>query len=65
MPIRLEVKVPVKDRYEPVRMSVAVGGPKWEEGSPAPRRTIEFRPDRTAIDAETGKPLKQREARLL
>ncbi|TWD13114.1 hypothetical protein FB570_11941 [Streptomyces sp. T12] len=65
MPIRLEVKVPIKDRYEPVRMSVAVGGPKWEEGSRAPRRTIEFRPDRTAIDAETGKPLKQREARLL
>ncbi|MFJ6862220.1 hypothetical protein [Streptomyces werraensis] len=65
MPIRLEVKVPIKDRSEPVRMSVAVGGPKWEEGSRAPRRTIEFRPDRTAIDAETGKPLKQREARLL
>ncbi|MDT6988242.1 hypothetical protein ACFSUJ_34335 [Streptomyces lusitanus] len=65
MPIRLEVKVPVKDRYEPVRMSVAVGGPTWEEGSRAPRRMIEFRPDRTAIDAETGEPLKQREARLL
>ncbi|MEW1685410.1 hypothetical protein [Streptomyces sp. NPDC093594] len=65
MPIRLEIELPVKDRYEPVRMSVAVGGPTWEEGARAPRRTIEFRPDRTAIDAETGKPLKQREARLL
>ncbi|MFF9301284.1 hypothetical protein [Streptomyces sp. NPDC014764] len=65
MPIRLEVKVPVKDRYEAVRMSVAVGGPMWEEGSRAPRRTIEFRPDRTAIDAETGKELKQYYSKLL
>ncbi len=65
MPIRLEVKVPVKDRYEAVRMSVAVGGPTWEEGSRAPRRTIEFRPDRTAIDAETGKELKQYYSKLL
>ncbi|WP_331735509.1 hypothetical protein OG968_36060 (plasmid) [Streptomyces althioticus] len=65
MPIRLEVKVPVKDRYEAVRMSVAVGGPQWEEGSRAPRRTIEFRPDRTAIDAETGKELKQYYSKLL
>lgn len=65
MPIRLEVKVPVKDPYQAVRMTVAVGGPKWAEGSRAPRRTIEFRPDRTAVDAETGKQLKQRQARLL
>jgi hypothetical protein len=65
MPIRLEVKVPVKDRHQAVQMTVAVGGPKWEEGSRAPRRTIEFRPDRTAIDTETGKPLKQYYSRLL
>jgi hypothetical protein len=65
MPIRLEVKVPVKDRHQAVQMTVAVGGPQWEEGSRAPRRTIEFRPDRTAIDTETGKPLRQRQVRLL
>ncbi|MER7496399.1 hypothetical protein ABT033_27865 [Streptomyces pharetrae] len=65
MPIRLEVKVPVKDRYQAVQMTVAVGGPKWEEGSRALRRTIEFRPDRTAIDTETGKQLKQHYSRLL
>ncbi|MFF8544988.1 hypothetical protein ACF060_32440 [Streptomyces werraensis] len=65
MPIRLEIKVPIKDRYEAVRMSVAVGGPQWEEGSRAPRRTIEFRPDRTAIDTETGKELKQHYSKLL
>jgi hypothetical protein len=65
MPIHLEVKVPVKDRYQPVRMAVAVGGPNWKEGSRAPRRQIEFRPDRTAIDTETGKQLKQHYSRLL
>ncbi|MEU6102780.1 hypothetical protein [Streptomyces flaveolus] len=59
MPIRLEVKVPVSDRYQAVRMTVAVGGPQWEKDTRAPRRTIEFRPDRTAIDAESGKELKQ------
>ncbi|MEZ0162923.1 hypothetical protein [Streptomyces griseorubens] len=65
MPIRLEIKVPVKDHYEPVRMTVAVGGPKWKEGSRAPGRTIEFRSDRTAVDAETGKELKQYYSKLL
>ncbi|AIS02454.1 hypothetical protein [Streptomyces glaucescens] len=65
MPIRLEVTVPVQDRYQAVQMTVAVGGPKWKEHSRAPRRTIEFRPDRTAIDTDTGKQLKQRQARLL
>ncbi|OSZ59287.1 hypothetical protein OQI_17150 [Streptomyces pharetrae CZA14] len=65
MPIRLEVKVPVKDRYQAVQMTVAVGGPSWKEGSRAPRRTIEFRPDRTAIDTGTGKQLKQYYSRLL
>jgi hypothetical protein len=64
MPIRLEVKVPVKDRYQAVRMTVAVGGPHWKEGSRAPRRTIEFRPDRTAVDADSGKQLKQYYSRL-
>ncbi|MET7410648.1 hypothetical protein [Streptomyces parvulus] len=64
-PVRLEVKVPVKDWYEAVRMTVAVGGPEWKEGTRAPGRTIEFRPDRTAIDTETGKQLKQRQAKLL
>ncbi|MEU4850585.1 hypothetical protein [Streptomyces gilvosporeus] len=64
-PIHLEVKVPVKDRYQAVRMTVAVGGPHWKPGSPAPHRTIEFRPDRTATDADTGKRLKQRYSRLL
>ncbi|MET7727536.1 hypothetical protein [Streptomyces mirabilis] len=59
MPIRLEVKVPVKDRYQAVRLTVMVGGPHWKEDTRAPHRTIEFRPDQTAIDTETGKPLKQ------
>ncbi|KJY41967.1 hypothetical protein VR41_10020 [Streptomyces sp. NRRL B-1568] len=60
MPIQLEVQVPVKDRYQPVRLQIAVGGPHWKPDSTAPHRTIEFRPDRTAIDTETGKNLKQR-----
>ncbi|MCC8455395.1 hypothetical protein [Streptomyces rochei] len=64
MPIRLEVKVPVGDRYDAVRMTVAVGGPHWKEGSRAPGREIEFRPDRTATDVETGKQLKQYYSRL-
>ncbi|MEU1377961.1 hypothetical protein ABZ442_30555 [Streptomyces triculaminicus] len=60
MPIHLEVKVPVKDRYQPVRLKIAVGGPHWTSDSTAPpHRVIEFHPDRTAIDTETGKPLKQ------
>ncbi|MGW7341227.1 hypothetical protein [Streptomyces sp. NPDC054808] len=65
MPTRLEVKVPVEGHYEAVRMTVAVGGPQWKEGSRAPGRTIEFRPDRTAVDTETGKELKQHYSRLL
>ncbi|MFF4983777.1 hypothetical protein ACFY3O_27460 [Streptomyces sp. NPDC001046] len=65
MPTHLEVKVPVKDRYQPVQITVAVGGPHWKKNTRAPGRTIEFRPDRTAIDAETGKPLKQHYSRLL
>jgi hypothetical protein len=64
MPIHLEVKVPVKDRYQGVQMTVAVGGTQWKESSRAPRRQIEFRPDRTAIDTETGKPLRQAYSRL-
>lgn len=59
MPTRLEVNVPVKDRYQAVQMTVAVGGKDWKRSTRAPGRTIEFRPDRTAIDAETGKSLKQ------
>jgi hypothetical protein len=59
MPTRLEVKVPVQDRYQAVQMTVAVGGKDWKKSTRAPGRTIEFRPDRTAIDAETGKSLKQ------
>ncbi|MFD9984052.1 hypothetical protein ACFWZJ_27135 [Streptomyces massasporeus] len=59
MPTRLEVKVPVQDRYQAVQMTVAVGGKDWKRSTRAPGRTIEFRPDRTAIDAETGKSLKQ------
>jgi hypothetical protein len=64
MPTHLEVKVPVKDRYQAVRMTVAVGGAHWKRDTRAPGRTIEFRPDRTAIDAETGKPLKQHYSHL-
>ncbi|MFJ4276161.1 hypothetical protein ACIP29_37095 [Streptomyces coelicoflavus] len=64
MPIRLEVKVPVEDHYEAVRMTVAVGGPQWKKDSRASGRTIEFRPDRTAIDVQTGKQLKQYYPRL-
>ncbi|MEU6460279.1 hypothetical protein [Streptomyces sp. NPDC047065] len=64
-PIRLEVKVPVKDWYESVEMTVAVGGPQWKKGTRAPGRTIEFRPDRTAIDTDTGKQLKQAYSKLL
>ncbi|MFC8069740.1 hypothetical protein [Streptomyces sp. NPDC057293] len=63
-PIRLEVRVPVKDWYDSVRMTVAVGGPEWKEGTRAPGREIEFRPDRTAIDTETGRQLKQYYSKL-
>ncbi|MCX5345890.1 hypothetical protein [Streptomyces atratus] len=65
MPIRLEVKVPIKDRYQAVQLSVMVGGSHWKPNTRAPRRTIEFRPDETAIDTETGNPLKQWHSRLL
>ncbi|HLS46113.1 hypothetical protein [Streptomyces rubiginosohelvolus] len=65
VPINLQVQVPVKDWYQPVRMTVGVGGPKWQPGDELPRRQIEFRPDRTAIDTETGKTLKQHYSRLL
>ncbi|MFL4910909.1 hypothetical protein ACJ6WF_49430 [Streptomyces sp. MMS24-I2-30] len=64
MPVHLELKVPVKDWYQAVRLTVTVGGPQWKPGSPAMHRSIEFRPDRTAIDAETGKILKQSYSRL-
>jgi len=65
MPITLEVQVPVKNWYQPVQMTVAVGGPTWQPGDELPRRQIEFRPDRTAIDTETGKTLKQHYSGLL
>ncbi|MFF1360653.1 hypothetical protein [Streptomyces sp. NPDC058297] len=65
MPIRLEVEVPVKDRYQAVRLTIAAGGPHWKSGTRAPHRTVEFRPDRTAIDTETGKRLKQRYSKVL
>ncbi|WP_327129664.1 hypothetical protein [Streptomyces sp. NBC_01727] len=64
MPIELEVKVPVKDRYQAVQLSVMVGGSHWKPNTRAPHRTIEFRPDETAIDTETGKTLKQWHSRL-
>ncbi|MET8405963.1 hypothetical protein [Streptomyces sp900116325] len=65
MPIRLEVTVPVKDRHEAVRLSVMVGGSHWKPNTRAPHRIIEFRPDRTAIDTETGEHLKQQYSQLL
>ncbi|MFJ4577486.1 hypothetical protein ACIP4W_40290 [Streptomyces sp. NPDC088846] len=64
MPIQLEVAVPVKDRYQAVQLSVMVGGSHWKPNTRAPHRTIEFRPDETAIDTETGKRLKQWHSRL-
>ncbi|MFF7581050.1 hypothetical protein ACFZBE_39805 [Streptomyces sp. NPDC008061] len=64
MPIQLEVKVPVKDRYQAVQLSVMVGGSHWKPNTRAPHRTIEFRPDESAIDIETGKTLKQWHSRL-
>lgn len=42
-----------------------VGGSHWKPNTRAPHRTIEFRPDRTAIDTETGKRLKQQYSHLL
>ncbi|MFF1401241.1 hypothetical protein ACFVZD_47070 [Streptomyces sp. NPDC058287] len=65
MPIRVEVKVPVKDRYQSVRLTVAVGGAHWKDGTRASHRTIEFRPDETAVDTETGKRLNQWHSQLL
>lgn len=64
-PVTLEIQVPIKDRYQPVHMTVAVGGEKWEDGTRAPRRVIEFKSDRTAHDVGTGESLKQRYSRLL
>ncbi|MEU6664270.1 hypothetical protein [Streptomyces sp. NPDC046821] len=65
MPIELEVEVPVKSRYQAVRLTIAVGGPHWKAGTRAQHREIEFRPDRTAIDTKTGKRLKQEHSSLL
>lgn len=65
MPIQLEVQVPVKDHYQPVQLNVSIGGPDWKEGTRAPHRTVEFRPNQTAIDAETGKRLKQKHSKVL
>ncbi|MFK0103159.1 hypothetical protein [Streptomyces sp. NPDC091040] len=64
MPVQLEVRVPVTDPYGPVRLSVMVGGEHWKKGAEVPRRTIEFSPDRTAVDADTGKRLKQHYSHL-
>lgn len=65
MPINLKVSVPVKDRYQAVQLTVAVGGPHWRPGSQTAHRTVEFHPDRTAIDTETGERLKQSYSHLL
>ncbi|TRV71439.1 hypothetical protein FKN01_31840 [Streptomyces sp. 130] len=64
MPVQLEVRVPVKDRTEAVTLSVAVGGADWTKGTEPPRRTIEYRPDRTARDVDTGEWLKQQYSHL-
>ncbi|MEU6996659.1 hypothetical protein ABZ953_39160 [Streptomyces sp. NPDC046465] len=64
-PIRLEIQVPINDRYQSARLYIAVGGSHWKKGSRAPHRTVEFRPDRTASDTETGKALKQQYSKLL
>ncbi|MFB7852924.1 hypothetical protein ACFC34_38730 [Streptomyces sp. NPDC056053] len=63
--LQLELKVPVKDRYQAVQLAVMVGGRDWKPNTRAPHRTIEVRPDRTAIDVVTGKPLKQHYSHLL
>ncbi|MGW1129856.1 hypothetical protein [Streptomyces sp. NPDC002526] len=64
MPVQLEVQVPVKDPYEPVRLKVAVGGADWKKGTEPSARVIEFRPDRTAVDPSTGERLKQEYSHL-
>ncbi|WP_328698561.1 hypothetical protein [Streptomyces sp. NBC_00342] len=64
MPIELEVKVPVEDQYQMVRLSVMVGGSHWKATTRAPQRTIELHPDRTAIDTDTGKRLTQQYSHL-
>ncbi|OII61325.1 hypothetical protein BJP40_06010 [Streptomyces sp. CC53] len=56
---RVEVKVPVEDRFQPVRMSVMAGGPGWKKGTRLAARNIEFHSDYTAFDADTGERLKQ------
>jgi hypothetical protein len=58
MPIHLEVKVPIKGHHQAVQMTIVVGGPQRKKSTRAPGRTIEFRPDRTVVDAKTGKSLK-------
>ncbi|MFE9387552.1 hypothetical protein ACFYMO_30685 [Streptomyces sp. NPDC007025] len=62
MPITLEMTVPIKDRYHPVRMELAARGPL--RGHQVRHRTVEFRSDRTAVDTKTGKKLKQHYSRL-
>ncbi|MEU5836367.1 hypothetical protein ABZ820_22235 [Streptomyces diacarni] len=63
MPIILEVKTPVTDRYQPVQMTVTARG--GQRSHQAAHRTVEFRSDRTAIDTKTGKKLKQYRTPLL
>ncbi|WP_159401679.1 hypothetical protein [Streptomyces sp. NRRL F-5053] len=55
MPTHLEVTVPTKDRYQPVRLKVTVSSSHHQPTT----REIEFRPDRTATDTATGKHLPQ------
>ncbi|MEV0097347.1 hypothetical protein [Streptomyces sp. NPDC050738] len=64
-PIHVEVKVPIKDRNEAVRLSVMVGGPKWKPNTRPPHLTIELRPDKTAVDTATGKRLTQQDPNQL
>lgn len=55
-PVYLDLEVPLKPRQK-VQMKISVGEPHKD---PTSHRTLEFRSDRTALDAATGMPLKQR-----
>ncbi len=55
--VHVEVSVPIDDRSESVKAKFSVSGPNAKPDARPAVRTIEFRPDGTAVDAESGERL--------
>ncbi|GHF74157.1 hypothetical protein GCM10010218_64090 [Streptomyces mashuensis] len=65
MPIRLEVSVPINDRWRPVDARFSVRGANAKPGAHVPHRTVRFTADGVALDAESGERLKHKKTSLL